>query len=471
MNRPSRLVLLVLTVALLASACGDGDGETEEAGGQNPSPGADGGGEAGGEIVFWSTENLPDRLAATQEIVDAFTESTGIEVELTAIAEDDLANLMVANAASGDLPDVVYHGLDFAAGWAEQGLIDPAPAAAVVEELGRDTFSEAALDLATVDDQVVSVPSDGWGQLLIYRSDLFEEAGLEPPDSYESIEAAAEAFHDPSQNMSGITLATDPADVFTQQTFEHIALANGCQMVDDAGDVALASQECAQAIDFFARLVNDYSPGGAQTVDTTRATYFAGQAAMVIWSPFILDEMAGLRQDALPTCPECADDPAFLAKNSGLIGPFTGGGADPAQYGQVSYFGIGADANVEAAQEFVRYMMSDGYIDWLGIAPEGKFPMRLGTSDAPQQYVEEWQMLEVGVDDQAPLNEFYGEDVIDQLREGVNTFVRWGYGQGAGETASTLYETLVVPQTLNDVIQGGMTAEQAAETLASEAGS
>ena len=58
---------------------------------------------------------------------------------------------------------------------------------------------------------------------------------------------------------------------------------------------------------------------GAQDVDTTRASYFAGQAAMIIWSSFILDEMAGLRNDALPTCPECKDDPAFLPKNSGVV--------------------------------------------------------------------------------------------------------------------------------------------------------
>ena len=40
---------------------------------------------------------------------------------------------------------------------------------------------------------------------------------------------------------------------------------------------------------------------------------------MIIWSTFILDEMAGLRNDALPSCPECKKDPAFLAKNSGVV--------------------------------------------------------------------------------------------------------------------------------------------------------
>ena len=41
---------------------------------------------------------------------------------------------------------------------------------------------------------------------------------------------------------------------------------------------------------------------GNQDADTTRATYFAGDAAMMIWSSFLLDELAGLRNDALPTC-------------------------------------------------------------------------------------------------------------------------------------------------------------------------
>jgi multiple sugar transport system substrate-binding protein len=453
----------MLVLGLVAAACGGG-GDGDDAGGG----GTEGDGQAGGPISFWTTENLEDRVAVQQGIIDAFTEETGIEVELNAVAEDELPNLMIANAASGDLPDVVFHGLEFAAGWAAQGLIDPEAANAVVEELGTDTFSPAALELATIDDQVVSVPGDGWGQLLVYRTDLFEEAGLEPPDTFERVLAAAEALHDPSNDMSGITLATDPADVFTQQTFEALALANGCNMVDDSGEAALGSPECAEAIEFYATLVNDYSPGGAQTVDTTRATYFAGQAAMIVWSPFILDEMAGLRDDALPTCPECGDDPAFLAQNSGLVGALSGGGAEPAQYGQVSYFGIGADANVEAAQEFIRYLLTDGYVDWLSMAPEGKFPMRLGTADDPETYVTQWQDLEAGVDRKAPLSDNYGEEVVDRLQEGVNNFARWGFAQGAGEQVSQLYETLVVPQALNEVIQGGLSPQEAAEQLASE---
>lgn len=458
----SRSAALLLVLVLVATACG-GNGDQPP---DQPTDGADG--VPAGSITLWSTENQPDRVAATEAILAAFTEQTGIEVELAAVAEDELPGLMVANAASGDLPDVVYFPLDFAAGWAQQGLIDPAAANAAVEELGRETFAGAALDLATVDGQVVAIPSDGWGQLVIYRRDLFEANDLAPPETFEALEAAAQALHDPG-TRAGITLATDPSAVFTQQTFEHLAVANGCHLVNDAGEVTLDTPECVGAVEFYRRLAADYSPGGAQDVESTRATYFAGQAAMVIWSPFILDEMAGLRQDALPTCPECRDDPAYLAKNSGLVGALSGGGSEPAQYGQISYLGVGADANVEAAGEFIRFWFEEAYSDWLAISPEGKFPMRLGTADAATRFVDEWSQLETGVDERAPLRDFYGEEVLDSLRTGVQNFRRWGFDQGRGELVSALYESLLLPGILNDVVQGSLSPEDAAQQMQGDA--
>ncbi len=301
--------MALAVLAVIAAGCGGGSDE------------GGGGGAEGEPIQFWTGFIEPDRIEAQNEIIQRFTEETGIEVELVSVAEDELSNLMVSNAASGSLPEVVYHPVEFAIGWAEQGLLDPAAANAAVESLGRDTFNQRALELATFEEEVASVPADAWGQLLVYRSDLFEAAGLEPPDSYEAILTAAETLNDPGASLYGITASTDPADVFTQQTFEHFALANGCRLVE-GDEVALGSDACVEAIETYETLINDFSPGSVQNVDTTRATYFAGQAAMLIWSPFILDELAGLRNDALPTCPECADNPRFLAENSAFVPAF-----------------------------------------------------------------------------------------------------------------------------------------------------
>ena len=58
---------------------------------------------------------------------------------------------------------------------------------------------------------------------------------------------------------------------------------------------------------------------------------------MTVWSTFILDEMAGLREDAKPSCPECADDPTFLAKNTGIVTALQGPeGSSPTVFGEVT---------------------------------------------------------------------------------------------------------------------------------------
>lgn len=415
-------------------------------------------------ITFWSTETQPERLEITKGIIERFTAETGIEVVLVAADEGQLPALMISNAASGTLPDVVFHPVDFTVGWAAQGLLNTSATNEVVANLGADTFSQGALGLVDVGGEVAAVPSDGWGQILVYRKDLFDAAGLDAPTTFATISEAATTLNDPGANFFGITAATDAGAVFTQQTFEHFALANDCQLVDGSGTVTLDSPNCVEAIEFFTTLM-DSSPGGLQDVVGTRATYFAGQAAMVVWSPFILDEMAGLRDAALPACDECADNISFLAENSAIVPAFSGPSGSPAQYGQISYLGITVDADVAAAQAFIEFWLSDGYVDWLSTSPEGKFPMRRGTADNPTEYLDAWRALETGVDRRAVLADFYGEDVLNELIEGSDNFSRWGFNQGQGELVTAIYSSLPVPQAVSDVLDGRFTAEQAAAEM------
>ena len=422
----------------------------------------------GTTIKFWSTETQPARLQITQDIIAAFTAATDISVERTAADEDNLPSLMITNAAAGTLPDVVFHPIDFTVGWATQGLLNTDASNAVVQNLDSSTFSQGALSLATVDGNVAAVPSDGWGQLLVYRQDLFDAAGLDTPDTYANIEAAAAALHDPGNDFYGITASNDGGAVFTQQTFEHFALANGCQLVDDSGTPQLDSDNCVEAIDFYTNLLDNYAPPGLNDVVSTRAAYFAGQASMIVWSPFILDEMAGLRDAALPACDECDDDIAFLAKNSGLVPAFAGPSGAPAQYGQISYMGLGNTGDADrtaAAQAFVEYWLSDGYVDWLSTSVEGKFPMRRGSASNPTEYLDAWQTLETGVDRKAPLSDFYSSEVITTLIEGSNNFDRWGFLQGQGELVTAMYTALHVPQALSDVLGGSLSAADAAADI------
>ena len=248
--------------------------------------------------------------------------------------------------------------------------------------------------------------------------------------------AAAEKLN--GDGMAGITLATKAGDGFTRETFEHVALAQGCQLVDDGGKVTFDTPPCVEALRWYGDLASNYSVSGAQDVDSTRGTYFAGQAAMMFWSPFLLDGMAGLRDDTKPSCKECKDDIAYLAKNSGLVGPLTGAAGTPSQFGSVSTVNISVDAPTEDAQKLAEFMLSDGYVRWLGLSPQGKYPVRAGDSTDPKKFQTAWAGLESGVDSKAPLTEFYSEESVASLADGVANFQRWGFAQGQGALVGAL---------------------------------
>jgi multiple sugar transport system substrate-binding protein len=188
------LTAVFVSSALVLAGCAGGGG---------------GGGEEGDPLTIWTIEDVADRVTAQQALMDQFTEETGIEVELVPVAEDQLTTVLTSAAASNDLPDAIGAvPISSVYQFATDDLLDTDAAAAVVEELGADTFSERSLELTTSDGAQLSVPSDGWAQLLYYRTDLFEAAGLEAPTSFEAIEAAAAALD--SDSVAGITLATAP---------------------------------------------------------------------------------------------------------------------------------------------------------------------------------------------------------------------------------------------------------------------
>jgi multiple sugar transport system substrate-binding protein len=449
---------MLAVAAVVAVGCG---GDDDDDGG-----GGGGGGSASGEtLTVWNNEFQPDRMAATQAILDEFTQKTGIKTKQVAVPEDQLATLMTNAAAADDLPDVVLATPTAQSHqYAAEEIFDSEAAQAVVDKLGPDTFSKKALDLVSRDGVATGVPSDGWGQLLIYRKDLFDEAGLDAPQTLDDVKAAAEELN--GDGRVGITLATAAGDGFTAETFEHVALAQGCQLTDDAGEVTFDSPECVEALRWYGDLAKNYSVKGAQDVDSTRATYFAGRAAMMFWSPFLLDGMAGLRNDTKPTCPQCKKDVAYLAKNSGLVGPLAGSTGEPSQFGSVSTFNITIDAPTEDAQALVEFMMGDGYVRWLGLSPQGKYPVRLGDSEDPEKFKTAWAELESGVDKKAPLSQFYSKESLASLGEGVEQFQRWGFAQGQGALVGALSGEQPVANAVSEVIGGKDPADAAKEVQA-----
>lgn len=418
------------------------------------------------DLRFWTTEEQPERLSRQEQMAADFEEATGLSVEVIPVTESELGTRATAAYAAGDLPDVIYHTLQYALPWAEAGLLDGDAATEVVEELGMDTFAPGALEMAAFDGGIASVPVDGWTQMIVYRKDLFEEAGLEPPTTYAAVTAAVEALHNPPE-MYGFVAATKVDDNFMSQVLEHVFLANGVSPVGADGFQPLDPAKTKEVLEFY-KTIAEASPPGDLFWKQSREVYFAGDAAMIIWSPFILDELAGLRDSAPPTL---NDDPTSpeLASKTGIVTNFAGpSNPDGAAWSEMNLFGITVDADIDNAIEFVKYSMTDGYMNTLAIAPEGKFPIRRGTADNPTEYSDAWAALPVGVDRKAPLGELYSEDMISEIVGGLDVAQRWGVADGQLGLASKMVNTQTINRYVREYIDGEISADDAIAAMNEE---
>ena len=414
------------------------------------------------QITFWTTEVEKDRLEIQKKIANAFTHKTGIEVRVVPVQENHLAERVTAAYAAKSLPDILFHPIDFTIGWAEAGILDHQSATQVVDSLGKETFSSGPLNLARVPGGYAAVPVDGWGQLLLYRKDLFNEKGLPAPDHWDNILKAAQILHNPPL-IWGFEVATDPGQTYTQQVFEHFALSNGVRLTDPSGSIDLDTPEMVQTLEFY-KALSRYSPPGNLYWLHTRMDYLSGRAAMIIWSPFILDELSGLRRDQ-PVVPDIAKGkPGFLAKNTGFVS-IIHGPKGSAQYGQINYLGITRDANRTLAKQWVEFLLTDGYLEWLSMAAEGKLPIRKGTRDKPNCFIDGWMELEFGVTTRAKISRFYGMEVAKTIITGADSFDRWGFVEGKGALISKLYGTKIIPEILKRFLAGELSAKQAARMM------
>lgn len=416
-------------------------------------------------LTIWINETSPAHKQALESMAAQFSQEHEIDVELMLIAPMRLPTLMETAVLSDTLPDMVLHPVEYTIGWTERGILDAVAADEIIDEIGRDTFDPAALALAQYEGTTAAIPSDGYQQLLIYRRDWFTELDLAEPDTYEAMLTAAETISDTAPMVFGFVIPTESNLTTTTQAFEHIATANGCQLIDEKGEVLLLEQACRQALNFYFRIVNRFSPPGVQTDSSALTAYLAGRTGMIMASPAVLPKLAGLDGDTQPRCPECVAGTNgrndYLAQNSGIITHISGSSAQAteANFSELTYLGITRVADKEAAATFAAFWFNEGYETWLAIESERKVPMRLGTAATPRQFIDAWGTQPLTGGSQS-LSDIYGTTTVAQLSRDVANSTRWGFPQGQGALITNLYEELTFSIVLQEMLSGYFGTEQ-----------
>ncbi len=228
-------------------------------------------------VRYLNQETDPAVVAVQRGWVERFVEKyPNIDIILEG-APNTVINQKIATYVQAGAPlDVIHSDGGSAARLAAEGLL--VPLCDVVEALGgRETFPPGRLLI--YDDVVYAINQAPANPVLHYRKDLFEEAGLEPPATWDELLHAAQTLH--SDEIAGIALPGGENRATT--IYSGIFLwQNAGQFFDEDLNVTIDNELTHEALAFYAQLL-EYSPPDAAGWAFTEPieSFFAGRSAMV----------------------------------------------------------------------------------------------------------------------------------------------------------------------------------------------
>ncbi|MEW9503197.1 extracellular solute-binding protein [Jeotgalibacillus marinus] len=152
-----------------------------------PGGGSSAGGSAndtnsGKEVLdFWYID-AGEKEMVYQEAVQRFEEKhPDVEVKMLR-GSNDAYKQKLAVAMSGGNPPDVFHS--WGGGWLNQ-FVEQDQVLDITEVIETERFNELALSNATFNDKVYGVPLSLSLDLVFYNTEIFDEYGLTPPDTYD----------------------------------------------------------------------------------------------------------------------------------------------------------------------------------------------------------------------------------------------------------------------------------------------
>jgi multiple sugar transport system substrate-binding protein len=292
-------------------------------------------------LQFWQPDTRQDWLDAVGLVVKDFQAvHPNVNVEFTTTDWAQLVPKLTAAEAAGTVPDLYYFDTPVPVyGTASSGLLTPLTD--VISSVGADKWPQAMLDADTVNGEVYGFPLYTYPQVLWYRKDLLEKAGIAAPTSMADVLAAAQKLNDPANKFYGTALYNDQDD---PQIVAEVCASFGCSLFDKDGNVTINSPETIAALAYLKELWATASPDAISKADLdARLVFSTGGAAFDFTSVSFSNELA--KPDATVKLDQVA---AIQIPNDAKKVPAT-----PAAFASIT---IPAGApNADMAKEFLKF--------------------------------------------------------------------------------------------------------------------
>ena len=373
-----------------------------------------------------------------KKMVPAFTEATGIKVEIEELATDPMSNKIAVefNAKSTNL-DVVYvrplnetklFGLN---GWAADlhPYVDGDAAFDVKD------FADATIQSLTYNGKLLGLPTTTEHQILYYRKDVLEKAGLQVPKTLDEMMAVAAKIHDPANGFYAMVNRGKKNIAVTQ--FSSYLHSFGGEF--NEGDKALIdTPQAIQAYKYYTDLLRKYGPPGIVNFSWPEAAALMAQGK------------AGMFTDA---------DAIYLnvvAPDKSTVGDKIGFAVFPAGPAGSKPFNVCSGAigvgnfskQKEAAAQFVKWMTSKAAVMELQVAGNSGARKSVwanpeSTKSWPKELVEvvnKSNELGVGWDRPRVINVTQARDIIS---EPILVGFEGGDVEASAKKAQAAFQTLI----------------------------
>ena len=443
-----KIFLILFLVALFLAACSRSGAERAKA----------------TQVEFWTTDGETNRIKALSLIGDVWAAESGNQYNVVTVEESEVPSKLAAAVSADSKPDMVGFQFSYFLDSTVSGLLNKEAIQKTIDDVGVERYGDILSQYQLPDGSYFAVPYYGWVQGIWYRKDLFQQAGLKAPDSWENIQKAAEYFYKPEANQYGILIGTDPGINYTGQVFTQFALSNGAYLIKPDGSLGLDTPEMRETLEYYAMLAQ-YNPPGPQSW-RGRDYYFQGRLPMFFYSTYILDDLAledvakgSLTGENFAELEGAGFDPD-LANKTGFVPVIQGrrSGSFGKNLG-VTIMDNGSQRGA-AASSFVSAMLQkDSYISYLHTGVGGMFPA-----------VKEIATDDEFLNDPKGLYNRYGGQMLTTISNGLANAQAFDVYDGkAYPDAASILAKLVVEQMVSKVVNDGVSVDEAIEWADAEA--
>ena len=295
-------------------------------------------------IPFITAESSPEAVEQINELIASYeAQNPDVEIELQLMANDNRMMRAINAVAVGEELGIFEIERRLVPDFTKAGYLLQLDS--IVEDIGIEKFIPGSLLYWPWDGHLYQFTSDLSAGTLYWRKDLFEEAGLAEPDSYERLLEASKALH--GQNgVSGN--AFEASNNGAVQRFVTFLWQNCGDFYTKDGELAFDRPGAKQASEDYAAL-NQYTPSGSHSwgnLDPV-SSYAAGRVAMALFPGRLGYQVATNAPDIAKVT---GNREARVAR---------GGEGPRVVYGAVTSYAIGSTVkHPEEAKKFLQYMFT-----------------------------------------------------------------------------------------------------------------